>query len=128
MTGAMRSTGLSDSAYWISYWVHAVLISVVSSAVVYIVGVTIGLELFTNSEGSLLYVILLACHPCTLPVPTPCCHRAMASLRLPVATTVSSPTLHADRQPTQPLAHALGLILCRCIRSPCAPRPSSWPP
>ena len=58
VTGAMRSTGLSDSAYWLSYWTHAILTAVIVSALVYLIGLAIGLELFTNSEGSLLYTIL----------------------------------------------------------------------
>ena len=59
MTGAMRSTGLLDSAYWLSYWVHAALVSTASAALVHVTGVAFGLELFVNTEGSVLYVTLL---------------------------------------------------------------------
>ena len=51
VTGAMRSTGLLDSAYWLSYWSHAILTSITTAALVHIMGLAFGIEVRATAKA-----------------------------------------------------------------------------
>ena len=59
VAGAMRTTGLLDSAYWLSHWAHALLTSVLTSLVVLLLGMAFSLGLFVATNPALLLFILL---------------------------------------------------------------------
>eukprot|EP00966_Prymnesium_polylepis_P096089 2226474-Prymnesium_polylepis.1 len=59
VAGAMRSIGLAESAWWISYWVPACGSAVLVSLLVYLVGLGFGIQLFVNIDG-LLAVLIFA--------------------------------------------------------------------
>ena len=58
VTGAMRSTGLLDSAYWISYWLQGIFIAIVVTLLAYLAGLAFGLQVFTKADGSVVYTFL----------------------------------------------------------------------
>ena len=58
VTGAMRSTGLLDSAYWVSYWLQGIFIAIVVTLLAYLAGLILGLQVFTKADGSVVYTML----------------------------------------------------------------------
>ena len=51
VTGAMRSTGLLDSAYWLSYWMQGILIALIVTSLTYATGVAFSIEVTTDHRS-----------------------------------------------------------------------------
>ena len=58
VTGAMRSTGLLDSAYWISYWLQGIVVALFVTFICYLAGVAFGMQVFTKADASVVYIFL----------------------------------------------------------------------
>lgn len=54
ITGIMRSTGLYDGPYWLSYWAQAMLTAALVTLLVYIAGVSFQLQIFERTNASVL--------------------------------------------------------------------------
>ena len=57
ITGSMRSTGMLESAYWLSYWAPAAINALLVSVIVYIVGAAFDLQIFSGCNGLLLILV-----------------------------------------------------------------------
>ena len=57
VTGAMRSMGLHDSAYWVSYWLLAIGISLVVALEVLIAGLAFDLPMFARADSGVLFAV-----------------------------------------------------------------------
>ena len=55
---AMRSMGLLDTAFWLSYVAVALVSSLLTCTLVYLVGLAAGLPLFTGVDGGVLFTIM----------------------------------------------------------------------
>ena len=77
VAGAMRTIGLLDGAFWLAHWSRALLTSLLTAALVLVVGTAFGLGVFVNTDGSLLFVALL------------CYNLAMAAAAFVVASLAS---------------------------------------
>ena len=58
VTGAMRSTGLLDSAYWVSYWGQGIFVALVVTTLTYITGLAFSIEVMVNTSGSVVWTFL----------------------------------------------------------------------
>ena len=58
VTGAMRSTGLRDTAYWASYWLQGAMIALATSLLGVAAGTAFQMEVFLNTDFSISFVFL----------------------------------------------------------------------
>ena len=60
VAGALRLAGVAPSAYWLSYWVQAVLTAAAVSGLVLACGGAFHLPLFAHADGGVLFVTFLS--------------------------------------------------------------------